>query len=237
MAGNAAGAIKTAATRIGITVQEYEAHRASGLKWCMKCSAWRPVANFAKDRSRGDGLKSTCSTHYARSTQGPTKLERRQRAALGQRWCRGCAAWLAAEAVPRQGVCRPCAAAKARARYAGPGGAEIRARVYARKRGLAPIPVWWAEEERDGFGGLCAYGCERSGTTWDHIWPVSRGGISAPGNLAPACGSCNRGTGGPDMRAYRCWHCGQTHLGHPAGHATYLRNTPTGPIPLQEYVQ
>lgn len=46
-----------------------------------------------------------------------------------------------------------------------------------------------------------------------------------------------RGAGGPDMRAYRCAWCGQTHLGHRTGHATYLRNTPTGPIHLQEYAR
>lgn len=46
-----------------------------------------------------------------------------------------------------------------------------------------------------------------------------------------------RGAGGPDMRAYRCWHCRDVHIGHPPGHATYLRNTPTGPIHLQELTQ
>jgi hypothetical protein len=46
-----------------------------------------------------------------------------------------------------------------------------------------------------------------------------------------------RGEGGPDMHAYRCRYCGHTHLGHRPGHATYLHNTPTGPIPLQEYAR
>ncbi|MDX3232943.1 hypothetical protein [Streptomyces sp. ME19-01-6] len=46
-----------------------------------------------------------------------------------------------------------------------------------------------------------------------------------------------RGEGGPDMRAYRCWYCDRIHIGHRAGHATYLRTGPHGPIHLQEYAQ
>jgi hypothetical protein len=189
--GSAAGVLKQAAKRIGITVEEYQALRDQGLKWCMACSEWRPVDNFAKDRSRGDGLKSTCCAHYVRKTPGPTKAERRRRALLGQRWCRGCKAWLPAANVNRDGACLPCAAAEARARYAGPAGEQIRARVYARKRGLDPIPPWWREEHLDGFNGRCAYACGSTAEVLDHIWPVARGGKSTPGNLAPACAPCN----------------------------------------------
>lgn len=46
-----------------------------------------------------------------------------------------------------------------------------------------------------------------------------------------------RGEGGPNFRAYRCDWCGQTHLGHRAGHATYLRTGPHGPIHLTELTQ
>ncbi len=189
--GSTEGALKTAAARVGVTVEEYKALQAQGLKWCMTCAAWRPVTAFGKDKSRGDGLKSTCNGHYARKTPGPTKAERRQRALLGQRWCRGCKAWLPAADVSRNGTCRPCAAAEARAYYAGPGGAQIRALKYARKRGLDPIPPWWREEHFADFGDRCAYGCGAAAEVIDHIWPVVRGGRSTPGNLAPACADCN----------------------------------------------
>jgi hypothetical protein len=189
--GSAEGVLKGAAARIGITVEEYKALRAQGFKWCMACTGWRLVDDFATDRSRGDGRKSTCSRHYVRTISGPTKLERRQQALLGQRWCRGCAAWLPTEDVSRQGACRPCTAAQARANYAGPAGAQIRARVYARKRGLDPIPPWWREAHIEDFGGVCAYGCGAVAQVLDHIWPVARGGQSTPGNLAPACPTCN----------------------------------------------
>ena len=189
--GSATGVLKGAATRIGITVEEYKALQAQGLKWCMTCTEWRPVANFAKDRSRGDGLKATCNGHYTRKAPGPTKAERRQRDLMGERWCRGCKAWLSAPDVNRDGACRPCAAAEARARYAGPGGAQIRARVYARKRRLDPIPPWWREEHFADFNSLCGYGCGSSAAVIDHIWPVAQGCKSTPGNLVPACVGCN----------------------------------------------
>lgn len=48
------------------------------------------------------------------------------------------------------------------------------------------------------FGGQCAYGCGHSADSWDHIWPVSRGGGSAPGNLVPADVSCNSSKGNRD---------------------------------------
>lgn len=33
---------KVAATRIGVTVEEYLRRRTNGEKWCPKCRAWRP---------------------------------------------------------------------------------------------------------------------------------------------------------------------------------------------------
>ncbi|MFD3336102.1 HNH endonuclease [Streptomyces sp. NPDC058700] len=180
-----------AATRIGTSLDEYDAKITSGQKWCTKCKAWLPRSEFAKDRSRGDGLKSNCNSHYVRTTPGPTKSERRQRALLGQRWCRGCKVWLPASQVNRDGACRPCAAAEARAYYAGPAGEQIKALKNARKRGLDPIPPWWREAQFANFNGLCAYGCGAPAEVIDHVWPVARGGQSTPGNLVPACADCN----------------------------------------------
>lgn len=125
--------------------------------------------------------------YYQRLRPGsPGRRERRLRAAQGDSWCRGCRAWLPLSTV-RSGVCRPCANAEYRATYASDG-AAVRAQKAARKRRLAVIPAWWRQEH---LTGPCAYGCGRPATTLDHIWPVARGGESRPGNLAPACGSCN----------------------------------------------
>jgi 5-methylcytosine-specific restriction endonuclease McrA len=125
--------------------------------------------------------------HYMRKRPDrPGQQERRARAAQGESWCRGCRAWLPTPDV-RSGVCRPCANAEYRATYARDG-AAVRAQKAARKRRLAVIPAPWREQQ---LTGPCAYGCGRTATTLDHIWPVALGGQSRPGNLAPACGSCN----------------------------------------------
>jgi 5-methylcytosine-specific restriction endonuclease McrA len=75
----------------------------------------------------------------------------------------------------------------------------IRAQKYARRRCLDPIPPWWADDRLAEFDSLCAYGCGREASTWDHVWPVSLGGRSHAANLVPACGSCNsrKGNGYP----------------------------------------
>lgn len=128
---------------------------------------------------------------YVRKVQNRPgqKLRREMALQFGLRWCRGCSAWLVAESVLRQGVCRECANAEYRANYARDGRA-IRARVYARKRNVEPLPVEAQELLLDQFDGLCAY-CHNTATTWDHIVPVRDGGRTVPGNVVPACVSCN----------------------------------------------
>lgn len=60
MAQTREGAIKVAAKRIGITVEEYTDKVANGLKWCHKCKSWEPTARFNTDKSRWDGLTAKC---------------------------------------------------------------------------------------------------------------------------------------------------------------------------------
>lgn len=67
---------------------------------------------------------------------------------------------------------------------------DRRQRAHARKRGTAPMPWDGIEALTERFGGRCAY-CPAPATTWDHIVPVSKGGRTAPGNMLPACNSCN----------------------------------------------
>ena len=60
MAGNARGAMKTAAARVGLSLTEYTERTKHGEKWCTGCKAWHPVSAFVVDRSRGDGLRARC---------------------------------------------------------------------------------------------------------------------------------------------------------------------------------
>lgn len=61
MAQTREGAIKIFCNRQGITVDEYDRLRNSGLKWCTGCKRWVSVENFNKDTHRYDGLCSKCT--------------------------------------------------------------------------------------------------------------------------------------------------------------------------------
>lgn len=158
----------TAAKRIGIAVAEYVAKLNSGLKWCGRCREWHQRERFGSDPSRADGKASTCRGRVARFAEPDGPLIE-----FGK-----------------------CVSTRKRYRdyYAGDGGGAIRARISARRRGLEPIPDWWRQEQLERG---CAY-CGKLATTSDHFIPVSRGGKSEPGNLIPACISCNSKKGDSD---------------------------------------
>jgi 5-methylcytosine-specific restriction endonuclease McrA len=119
----------------------------------------------------------------------PGQQLRRAMAAKGLRWCRECRAWLRADTVTRSGLCNDHERAAYRAMYAA-NRDRIKAAKLARKRGVDPVPAIAAEVLLEQFAGRCAY-CPAPATTWDHIVPVSLGGLTEPGNIVPACGSCN----------------------------------------------
>jgi 5-methylcytosine-specific restriction endonuclease McrA len=133
--------------------------------------------------------------------QDPTRpgaQERKARKALGQSWCRGCREWLPSAEVPRdQGACREHLAAENRARYAS-NPTAIRSRIHARKRGVDPVHPVGAEYLTEQFEGCCAY-CPAVATTWEHVIPVARGGRTIPGNIVPACLSCNSSKNDSDV--------------------------------------
>lgn len=53
------GAAKTAARRIGTTLDTYLEKRGAGMGWCSRCRQWLPAEQFHPDRTRG-GLKCRC---------------------------------------------------------------------------------------------------------------------------------------------------------------------------------
>lgn len=187
--GSALGVRKGHASRLGLTLDEYEARIGGGEKWCMRCREWHPVAVFGSDRSRADGLASACLGSRVVAIGTPGRRERRLKLALGLAWCRGCRDWLGAGDVQR-GACRTHRNEMMRDHYARNIEVE-RPRRMARTRGLDPIPAWWRAERFQDFGFLCAYGCRRQAATLDHVWPVARGGRSEPSNLVPCCTTCN----------------------------------------------
>lgn len=74
--GNALGALKVAAHRVGLRLDEYQARVASGQKWCTRCKCWHATDEFGRDRSRGDGLDSHC--FRARHVDQPREMGMRR---------------------------------------------------------------------------------------------------------------------------------------------------------------
>lgn len=198
--GSQKGVVKIAAKRLGLTLEEYLAKIDQGLKWCTSCKEWLPINSFSIDNSRGDGRTAACRTcRNPRKTQEPGRSERTARRAIGLAWCRCCQDWLPIANV-RQGVCKKHAAQQARERYARDSKyrAERRQHAHSRKRNVLPLPVFAQEYLLDLTDSRCAY-CQAPATAWDHIVPVSKGGNTTPGNILPACTSCNSSKGNRDV--------------------------------------
>ncbi len=82
MAGTPEGVRKAAATRLGLSLAEYEEHLDAGLLWCWRCREWHPAAEFATDRNRGRGRAAACrrtQNAAARHTYTPRARARGRR--------------------------------------------------------------------------------------------------------------------------------------------------------------
>jgi hypothetical protein len=60
MAQTPEGALKVAAKKAGVSVEEYRRRQASGLKHCVRCRGWHELSAFGRDRTRHDGLAPSC---------------------------------------------------------------------------------------------------------------------------------------------------------------------------------
>jgi hypothetical protein len=74
----------------------------------------------------------------------------------------------------------------------------------AGRRPKSEVGTAIAKDRREGllelFRALCAYGCGRPATCWDHVIPWSEGGsFKMPGNAVPACRPCNLQKGAGDL--------------------------------------
>ncbi len=199
--GSKSGVTKIAAKRLGLSLEDYTAKLAAGLKWCFRCKSWKSVGDFGTDRTRGSGKASRCAVcRRTGVSASPGKFERRRQRAAGLAWCRACQAWKPISLVST-GLCRPCINAATRARYATNVHFRLNRRQHAhsRKRSVDPIPAHAQLMILEEFGGKCAYCRIADATTWDHIVPISKGGRTTPGNVVPACTSCNSSKKAQDL--------------------------------------
>lgn len=169
---------------------------------CSKCRAIKDHTAFCVDRSRPAGISYVCKACRARPVRAgrPSAAQRAGRMRIGEQWCTGCKAWLAADLVVRNNRCRACLRAYERERYASDPKyrQERRQHAHARRRGVDPVPVEGQERLMHSFCGQCAY-CPSPATTWDHVIPISKGGRTTPDNILPCCVSCNASKGNRDL--------------------------------------
>lgn len=80
MSGNVMGAAKTAAGKIGCTVEEYLSNRGAGRLWCHVCRSFQPRDSFAKQRKRPGGKACRCNPCSAAQKRAATAKRRATKA-------------------------------------------------------------------------------------------------------------------------------------------------------------
>ncbi len=80
--------------------------------------------------------------------------------------------------------------------------------AYDRERDLIPFRAKDMDQVKEFFGGRCCYCGATFGdgvkASQDHLIPINKadGGLSAWGNIVPACGECNSKKHGADWRTF-----------------------------------
>ena len=183
--------MKAAARRLGMTPADYAVRVLRGEKWCNRCRCWKTrTLDFGRDTTRRDGIDAVCrACREAPGRRGPSRRERRERARGGEAWCCGCAAW---RSDVRAGKCREHLNAAMRLRYATDPEFRYRRRQNTswRRRNVDAVPPEGEEALLEKYGGRCVY-CSGAADSVDHLLAVSKSGRTTPGNVVPACRSCN----------------------------------------------
>lgn len=169
-------------------------------KYCKDCDELRPASEFARDRSRADGLAFYCKVHARRrllrskdTRQGPPKhrFVREIQVPSGHKWCPDCLIVKPIEQFGRNAgqpsgrttYCKPCHNARGRAGKERIGGS----RTYHLKRRYG-ITAADADAMLEAQGGVCAI-CRSAPAVHvdhDHVTGAVR---------ALLCFNCNGGLG------------------------------------------
>lgn len=186
---------------------------ASAVKRCNRCAASKPLDDYARDRSKRDGVRTICRACTNEANRQAYERDPEKKRASTERW----------EVANRE---RSLAYRRRhyhenKVRYR-----AMQARWYRdnHERAIAAIREWqrlnpdayaasrWrrdqrrrarkratrfcvitrqALEQRWGyFGGRC-WMCNAPASEWDHVKPLSKGGWHVLANLRPACKPCN----------------------------------------------
>lgn len=65
---------KSAATNLGLSLEDYQRHVTAGEKWCSACKKWQPLTDFGVDKTRGLGRMAQC--REAKNAEGRARWRR-----------------------------------------------------------------------------------------------------------------------------------------------------------------
>ena len=91
--GSRNGIEKVAASKIGCSVEEWEARIKAGELWCYCCRQWHPQGNFGIDRSRSRGFASACKvcvSHKGTASRYRISIDEARSLRSGGRTCDIC---------------------------------------------------------------------------------------------------------------------------------------------------
>lgn len=91
--GSKEGAFKSAATKSGLTVEEWKRRRDAGIYRCYCCKQWQKTEKFTKDTTRKTGCCSTCkecSSLKATASRYKIPFEEAKRLRSGKEECAIC---------------------------------------------------------------------------------------------------------------------------------------------------
>lgn len=81
--GSTEGAMKVAATRVGLSLEEYRENQARGLRWCCRCKQWHERSAFGLDAKSTDGVARSCLA--SRATSGRNRYVKKGRKSMAGR--------------------------------------------------------------------------------------------------------------------------------------------------------
>jgi 5-methylcytosine-specific restriction endonuclease McrA len=170
------------------------------MKHCNKCDTTKPVAEFHKDSSKRDGLRTQCKACK-------NMVDAKWRAANPERHRENARAWSTANPERKLETNRAwCAANPERKleterawRAANPERMSVIGRNRNAKRKTRKLAQSVGVVTPAELTAILAQPCLACGTreaiTVEHLVPLARGGAHSIGNLAPLCQSCNSSKG------------------------------------------
>lgn len=147
------------------------------MKPCTKCDETKPLDEYHRDRTTGDGRASKCRSCVAAYSAANSEKRRASSAA-----------WYAANR--ERASVRAAEYIETNRHKAWEGNYRQRARAF----GFEPVVSSFTHADMIAYWGngqRCIY-CEAPATEIEHLIPVGLGGHHVIENVAPSCGPCNR---------------------------------------------